>query len=78
MRISRDNMKEENDMLKKELESLQAEIRASNLFEAELARENKELSSELDFIKDKINENQSISRDIFEKLEENSENYTKL
>lgn len=39
----------------------------------ELTKENKELSSELDFIREKINENQNMSRDIFERIEENTE-----
>lgn len=44
----------------------------------ELTKENKELSSELDFIREKINENQNISRDIFERIEENTELNQKL
>lgn len=53
-------------------------LRNNEQFEVELTKENKELSSELDFIREKINENQNISRDIFERIEENTELNQKL
>lgn len=48
-------------------------LRNNEQFQVELTKENKELSSELDFIREKINENQNISRDIFERIQENTE-----
>ena len=51
-------------------------IRANEQFQIVLSKENKELSSELDFIREKMGDNSSLSRDIFEKSE--SDLYNKL
>lgn len=69
---------EENEILKKEIEIFQENIRITDRLEVHIEKEHHQLSSELDFIREKICENQNISRDIIEKLEESSSNCEKV
>ena len=48
------------------------EVRENEDFKQELTEENKSLSCELDFLREKISENQNIKEDIVTKIEENS------
>lgn len=56
----------------------QENIRITDRLEMQECQENQQLSSELDFIRDKILENENISKDIIERLEESSLNYEKI
>jgi hypothetical protein len=53
-------------------------MRAIDQFSIEVARENRDLSSELDLIRDKLNENSNISLDISDKIKELTEHNQKL
>lgn len=53
-------------------------MRAIDQFSIEVARENRDLSSELDIIRDKLNENSNISLDISDKIKDLTELNQKL
>ena len=65
-------------MLKKENQFLLEEVRNTEEYKQELNQVNKSLSCQLDYIKDKVCENQHIKDDIVWKIEENQEINVKL
>ena len=69
-----EKMKEENAALRQEMEEMNKSIRANEQFQIVLSKENKELSSELDFIRERMGDNSSLSRDIFEKSDSDMHN----